>query len=120
MSIWTLELPGYHPTPLNQLLGRHHFARGRLKKQDAEVIGRAVLLYGVPPAAGKRTVRLHLVFGPGERGCDPDAYWKTLLDALVQAGALKDDTRNYVLTPAPPEYSRGESRKSYVTIEEGP
>lgn len=117
--IWTLYLPGWIPAPLNQLLGNHHKA-ARLKAHDREIIGRACVAYGVKAAiggcAGRRRVSMLVVWPPGKRAVDPDALFKSTLDALVHAGALWDDSANYVKFDQP-LYARGEQAATYITIE---
>lgn len=113
----TLEIPGWHPTLLNKLYDGHWAARARLKAADAQTLAAAVLVYAVPPATGKRRVRLHVVLAPRQRAGDPDAYAKSLLDGLVLAGALKDDNRQWCEWERP-TFSRGEHAVSYVTLED--
>lgn len=71
-------------------------------------------VYGahVPKAAGKRRVKLTIVLGPRQRGGDPDAYWKSTLDALARAGLILDDNRQGVEL-ASVAYERG-TRKATV------
>ena len=60
----------------------------RLKKADREVVGLHARLSGIPPATGRRRVSLVLTLAPRQRGGDPDAYWKSTLDALTACGLL--------------------------------
>lgn len=113
---WTLRIPGWRPTPLNRLLG--HWAKGaRRKKADAEMIVFAVMMGGIPAATEKRTVRLHVVWGPGQRKTDKDSFAKSLLDALQLAGAIRGDSERWVSFPEP-TYSRGDELVTFITIEE--
>lgn len=97
-------ITNWHPAPLNKMSG-HWATRHRLKRADREIIANSFI--GQPKAKSKRLLRLTIVLGKGQRGCDPDAYFKSLCDALVHAGMLSDDSRQYVEL-APVQYERGE------------
>lgn len=120
--IYTLEIPGWHPATYNQLhSGRSWGKKHRLKSEDRETIGRAVLAYGVPPATGKRRVRLLLVLAKGQRACDPDAFFKSLLDGLKECGALRSDGPHWVELTTP-RYLRvmdeSEDKAAFITLED--
>lgn len=115
-TIWTMEIPGWHPIELNKLVG-HRMHAGRLKKHDREIICKAVVAYGIPPATAKRRLDLTLVFEKGDRTRDKDAYWKSLLDALVHSGALKNDSRHWVDYDKP-RYARGDVKTTFITLQE--
>jgi hypothetical protein len=87
-----LDIPGWLPCRLNQLLGHWH-NRHRLKKADRETVGLYARLAGIPRARGKRRVSLVLTLAPRQRAADPDAFHKSLLDALTACGLLVDDNR---------------------------
>jgi len=112
--IWTLYLPGFIPTPLNQLMGSWKKAM-RLKAHDAEIIRNACLAYAVPQANVKRRVSLLVVWPPGRRACDPDALYKSTFDALAGCGLLVDDSAKWVRFDQP-EYARGSHAATYITI----
>ena len=114
--IWCLHIPGWHPTPLNELMGSHAKA-GRLKAKDREIVSRAVLGYGVAKATAKRRVSLMVVYPPGQRMHDPDAFYKSALDALVATGALHNDSRKWVEWDRP-ELARGEVLRTFITIQD--
>lgn len=90
---------------------------GRLKRQDKNRIGFYFRVSGIPRATTKRRVSLQLIYGKGERKHDPDAFWKSVLDALVHAGALKNDTDRWVEV-APVVYGRAERRETIITLED--
>lgn len=90
-SVHALWLPGWHPWALNKLLG-HWAERKRRKARDRDIIANAVACYGTPQATKKRKVELILVLAKGKRRCDDDAMHKSLLDALVHANALVNDS----------------------------
>lgn len=113
---WTVRIAGWHPARINELLGDWRRA-SRRKKQDRVAIALPVSLAKVPRATGKRRVSVEIVLGPRQRGGDPDAYHKSLLDALKHCGAILDDRRQCVeLTPV--TYSRGPQRATVVTLED--
>jgi len=78
------------PVALNALFC-HWAERSRLKRIDRQVIYLAAREAGVPRAPGRRRVSLDVRGWPGGRMPDPDAFWKSVLDALVAAGMLTDD-----------------------------
>lgn len=99
MGYYRVVIPGWHPTSTNSLIG-HPMAAYRRKKRDAYQIWSAQLVHRVPPARGKRSLRLTIVLGRGQHAKDPDNYWKSLLDAATKAGWILDDRRQCVETPA--------------------
>lgn len=108
-----LTIPNWHPARLNELLaGRWQAAK--LKKADRQIV--AVYAFDViPHATGKRRVDVEIVLGPRQRACDPDAYHKSLLDALKHARLLIDDNRQHVeLTPV--RFSRGKQKATVITL----
>ena len=115
-TIWTLDIPGWHPAPLNTLLG-HKMKAHRLKSHDREIIGKAVLAYAVPPAEVKRHVNLTLIYPPAQRAVDPDASYKSLLDALVAFGALKNDSHQWVSYDLP-VVLRGPVKRAIITLQD--
>ncbi len=109
----TSHILDWQPAPLNKLLG-HWSKSAKLKKLDRGVI--AYYFADTPKAQGKRRITLEIILGKGQRGCDPDAYWKSLCDALVHAGMLKDDSAKWVEL-APVVFSRG-TMGSKITLED--
>jgi hypothetical protein len=96
VSKHALTIDRWHPARLDQWDGRHWSVRARLKRVDRQIVGLYARTAGIPPATGKRRVSLMLTLGPRQRGGDPDAYWKSILDALVHDGLLLDDSRQRV------------------------
>lgn len=113
-GIYKIEIEDWHPAKVNSWDGRHWRVKHRIKKSDREMI----FWYSrhIPPATSKRTVTLEIVLGKGERGGDPDSYWKSLLDALKASLAIKDDSKEWVEL-MPVTYSRGQ-KKTIITLEE--
>lgn len=91
-SVHVLWLPGWVPNRLNLKLRRHWSAEGRVKKASKAEIHAAALLCGRPTTERPRKVTLYLLLGAGRKCIDPDAAWKDLLDGLVDAGCLVDDS----------------------------
>jgi hypothetical protein len=114
---WCVEIPDFHPTTLNEMIGRNKYVIHRRKKKDQGVIAAAFLIARVPRATAKRRVMLTITLGPRQRGSDPDAFWKATLDSLVSIGALVDDSKEWVELP-PVRYERGERRSTRITLED--
>lgn len=112
---WTLNIPNWTPTPLNKLLGSHWGAAGRKKAADSQVVAIYGMKAGITPARGKRRVDTIIIHPKGKRFCDKDAYHKSLLDALVSVGHLKNDSHEWVEF-SPPEFARGETLRTIITI----
>lgn len=113
MIEYILHIPNWHPTPINKLLNNHWAKAAILKREDCKMIGAYAHKRKIPKALGKRSVGLHITLGKGQRACDPDAYWKTTLDALVRLGYLTDDNRQGVEL-MPVEFKRGKMASTIV------
>lgn len=87
-------IPNHHPAALNQYIGKHWSVGHKLKRLDKEM----VLSYSrhIVPASTKRRVDFTIILGRGQKARDPDAYTKSLGDALVHAGMLVDDSHKWV------------------------
>jgi Holliday junction resolvase RusA-like endonuclease len=68
-------------------------------------------------ATGKRRVTITIILGPRQRGADPDAYFKAVGDALVDCGALVDDSRKWVEW-MPVRYDRGKNTGCMIELED--
>jgi Holliday junction resolvase RusA-like endonuclease len=112
-----LIIRDWHPTPLNRLVGCHYGTRSRRKRFDRDLVAATALAGRVPKAAGKRRVGVRIVLGPRQRGCDPDAYWKSLLDALVACGLLLNDGRQGVELGAV-RFDRDAKPRTEITLED--
>jgi len=115
MAVFELTLRDWHPARLNQLTNGHWGARQRLKQRDQRAVFMNARLQGVPLAKGRRRVSLVITLKKGQRAADPDAYWKSSLDALVQAGLLKDDSPKW-LELGTVEYRRTKDSRFGATI----
>lgn len=118
VKCYRVDMPG-QTARLNQLIGCHWATKHRRTKADRQLVGYCCHHAGVPPATGKRRVKLTVVLGPRQRGPDPDAFWKSLLDALVACGALRGDSKEWVELP-PVAYQRGRARSMHLILEDIP
>lgn len=113
----TIRIDGWRPARLNELLTTHWAVAARRKKADALQILIACQNQCVSKALGKRRVTLHWTLEKGERTPDADGLWKSLLDALVHAGRLRDDNPKWCEC-APVTFKRGEVRGVEITLED--
>lgn len=99
---WKFTIPGYLPPSLNELLGVHWSKRSKMKEHAANL----VKVYGwrkcdVACAFRKRTVLITLTRAGRRKELDADNAKKILLDALVKAGLLGDDSPAWCNCPDP-------------------
>jgi Holliday junction resolvase RusA-like endonuclease len=116
VAVWTITIP-CHTARLNELL-RSVKGRIRLKRRDRDLVLVACRNVSLPPATGKRRVSLQVTLGMGQRRADPDAWWKSLLDALRHAHAIVDDGPRWCEL-GPVEYTRGRAGM-VITLEDLP
>lgn len=116
MAVYRLVIPGWLPAPLNQLTGNQRKA-ARLKRRDRNRIRFYFFLSGIPKAVTKRRVSIEVTYLKGERSHDPDAFWKALFDGLVHAGALRNDSRHWVVQ-GEVTYARAERHQTTITLED--
>jgi hypothetical protein len=110
-----VTIPNWHPARLNQLFSGHWGKRKRLKDADRDMIG--VYCHGQPEATKKRRVSLIITLGPRQRGGDPDSYWKSVLDSLVHANMLINDSPNWVEL-GQVQYTRDNLRSTTILLED--
>jgi hypothetical protein len=115
-SIYRLIVPRWHPARLNQF-NDCRWTRARLKKKDRLMIWIESRLQGIPPAVGRRRISLHIVMAPKKRKPDPDAFWKSLCDALVKADRLVDDNSRWCEL-GPVTFGRGPEASTVITLED--
>lgn len=112
---YVIEMPDWHPSPLNKLLG-HWRLPAKRKKQDREMVWAYVKQAKIPlDSQTKRSIELTIVLGPKQRACDPDAYFKSLCDALVHAMAIWDDSREYCELQ-PVKFERGARKATRIVL----
>jgi len=112
---WTVRIDGWMPVPLNKLMNSHWGKASRLKKMDRETIG--LFFREIPPATRKRRISMLIVLSPKMRAPDPDSFEKSLRDALVQCGVLRNDSHLWV-EGQPVEFARGKSLVTFITLED--
>jgi len=113
-----LTIHGWIPARLNALIGNRRKA-GRLKRADRQRVAVEAMFQAIPKATGRRRVTIEITFGKGVRSGDPDAYFKSTLDALVHAGLLVGDTIRGVEI-ATPVFRRGEKSLTVIRLEDVP
>lgn len=118
--IQAMFIPGWHPVRLNNLFGKHWAKAARLKAEDRKVIRIYARMNELLNADKvKRRVSFKIVLKPKQRAGDPDAYYKSLLDGLVWAGLLVDDSRTWCEITQP-TFDRGEQWGTEITLEDLP
>lgn len=114
MPEYIINIPNWHPTPLNKLLGGHWSKAHKAKRHDKEILW-GYTYNKIPEKQIKRSVELTIILGPGQRGCDPDAYWKTVNDGLVNSRALWNDNDKYCQI-LPVKFERAEKMATRIVI----
>lgn len=112
----SILIPDYHPPRLNQIRGRHWAVERRAKKELAELLRVYSLLQGVPTAVSRRQVKLALSGWPQGKFPDRDAWDKCLLDALVHASLLLDDSDRGLEGRVEVVYHRSERRWTQIEL----
>lgn len=115
-ACWTMRIVDWMPTPLNKLLGSHWAAAARMKKRDADVLWQEMVRQHIPVARTKLRLSVLIVLPKGKRAVDPDAITKSLADAAVKCGILRNDSHLWV-EHRPVEFARGERLATYLTLE---
>ncbi len=96
MATHRLTIPNWRPTMKNAFIGRHWAVKAKLKRADREMVAAYAMLSRIPTATGKRRVSLEVVLTGRQKQCDEDAFWPSLLDALVECGQLVDDSPKWL------------------------
>jgi hypothetical protein len=114
---WEIFVDGWRPASLNELLRGGPWGAHRLKRRDREYVVLFANLARVPRAAAKRRVSLRITLPPKQRRWDGDALWKSLLDACVRAGLLKDDGPKWCELGGV-DYVRGKALSTTIIVED--
>lgn len=104
MGAYKIFVADWRPTLTNELFSLHWSKASKRKKADAMML--MVHCSHIPKAETKRIVKVKIYINGSGRTPDPDAPLKSLLDALVKIGMLKDDSQKWVEI-FPVEYVRG-------------
>ena len=113
---YTLNL-SYLPCSLNRLMRMSWVVRRKILFNEASEVRIAAFQQDIPRATGKRRVSVVLVLGPHNRQRDGDNCLKSLLDALVKAGLLVDDSPQWC-DWMPPVFERGPKAATRVMLED--
>ncbi len=115
--VHVLWLPGYTPHSLNETVGHHWSKKAKSKKADRQIVAHYAKCQGLPIAQTPRRVGLRIILAKGQRAMDVDNIKKGLLDALVHAGLLVNDSPKWCFE-GPIEYLRhaGELRETFVLL----
>ncbi|MBY0527335.1 MAG: hypothetical protein K2R98_28320 [Gemmataceae bacterium] len=97
----------------------HRIAASRRKRQDKEMVGTYSRIAGVPKAVGRRRVSLVVTLSRRQKRGDDDNWWKSLLDALVAAGQLVDDSPDW-LERGSVAFQRGDPPATRIILEDLP
>jgi Holliday junction resolvase RusA-like endonuclease len=116
IQVWGMEIPGWRPAALNELMGNRGKA-GRLKKVDRNLVISYARMRRIPAAMVKRRVSLTITLPKGQRRWDVDAFQKSTLDACKHAGIIVDD-RDLWVEWGGVKYERGTALSTTIIIEE--
>ena len=116
MASRRLIIPNYLPPSLNVLMRMHWSKANRLKKECADFVTHYAREQGVEAASEVCRVSLLLTMGPRGRRFDDDNAWKVILDALVKAGLLVDDSPKWARR-GDVWWARGPQRETVVVLD---
>lgn len=120
MSRHVLTVPNWTPPRLNQVRGRHWSIEHRAKKQTAELLRLYAIYANIPPANCKRSAAIIVTLSSRQKQPDRDAYDKILLDALVRAGLLMDDSDRGLHGRLSVEFHAGGGKQTLIILEDIP
>lgn len=113
--IHTITIPNWLPTRINELLNVHWSKAHRRKQQDFHILSGYVT--NTPKASSRRRMTMTIVLGKGMRTGDNDAYFKSILDALVKLKLLINDSPNW-LDLQPVKFQRAERSATIIELED--
>ncbi len=118
--IYHIVIDGFRFTSLNVMNSAKHWGkRSRLKKIDRDFVWAYSKSQFIPQAAGKRRVSLEVFITGRQKETDPDALWKSCLDALVKCAMLIDDTAEYCELGTVVHH-KAEETKTIIVLEDIP
>jgi hypothetical protein len=105
---------------VNQLIG-NRWRRSHLKRADRDLVSAYVIWHGLPQPADPKEIpprRVSLVVTTVRgRDPDPDNLMKSLLDSLVWARALRDDSARWCRL-GPVTFERGKVLSTTIILED--
>lgn len=113
-----IKIVQWHPHRLNEFIGCHWTKMAKMKKEDAQIVGIYAIKASVPRAECKRKVRVVMLGWKYGRLPDKDAYDKSLLDALVSAQMLLDDSSKYLEGRMEVELRRSSCKSTTIHLED--
>jgi len=116
VTMHTLTIPDFIPQNLNRLLRTHWAKRNRAIRADADLVAVLAMQAGIPKARGKRRLSLAVTTNTNVAP-DADNLLKAMLDALVKARLLIDDSPRWVEL-AGISVSRADRRETRITLED--
>jgi hypothetical protein len=112
------DVPRWRPVTLNELFAAGNpMAVARKKRADREIVATYAALAGIPQATRKRRVSLAITLAGRMKQCDPDAFHKSLNDALVACRMLVDDSPQWCEI-GPVVQVGGEEKSTRITLED--
>jgi Holliday junction resolvase RusA-like endonuclease len=94
MSVsYFIQIPNWHPVKVNELLEAHHFAAGRMKLKNTQMIW--AYSKHIPLAETKRIVHIAIYRNKG-RMPDADAFYKSVFDSLANLKLIVDDSPRWL------------------------
>lgn len=103
---WTVDLPGWTPPSLNDILRWHPMKRARENEKVDRLVGMACVAARVARAVGRRRLTITLTTPKGRCRLDDDNARKSINDSLVTCGALVDD-KSLWLETTPVRFATG-------------
>jgi Holliday junction resolvase RusA-like endonuclease len=110
-----IEIPNWTPLTVNKWRSLHWAKANRRKTADRQMIGVYCYKSGLTKATKKRRVELNIIKSGRGRLPDPDAYFKSVLDALKNLGYIIDDSAKWVEWNQP-KIERGKQIKTIIEI----
>jgi Holliday junction resolvase RusA-like endonuclease len=115
MATYRLTIDNWRPATLNRLMRGKIRTRIKLSEIDKNMVCAYAIHHRIPRALGRRRVDLLITLKGRDKEADVDAYWKSTLDSLVNAGMLIDDHRAYCEL-GDVTFNRGERRSTTISL----
>jgi|SRR5262245_44324702 len=109
-TTYRLFVPRWRPPLNNEWRGRHWGVAYRLRRKTARLLGTYRFVHGIPRAICRRSVAVEVILAPRMRQPDADSMDKLLLDALVAADMLLDDSAHGLAGRVEVTFRRGDAK----------